>query len=160
MRNLLVFVGILFLAACGNIVDSSGLEDFDNSSLKQELKEKPFQPQLPTKTPFKVSDTQVIHLPNQDTVLMIDFMSYRDNERIKNTMGLMVVNGKNVESSNMEFEDVKIGDIKGKYAVNSADAMILKWTKDGISYDLTYFGKQSEKEITKADLIKTAESFE
>jgi hypothetical protein len=157
LKKLFVFVVIFFLAACGNSGTSSNLEDFDNSNLKEELSAKAFQPKLPTKTPFEVTDAQVSNAPNQDTVLTIDFTNSGESS---NYMGLMAVNGKNVESSKMEFEEVKIGDIKGKYAVNNAGTMILKWTENGISYDLTYFGKQSEKEITKEELIKTAESFE
>ncbi|EDL66608.1 DUF4367 domain-containing protein [Bacillus sp. SG-1] len=160
MKKLFVLVVVFLLAACGGIGGSSNLETFDNSKLKEELKEGAFQPRLPTNTPFKVTDTQVIHPPNQDTRLMIDFMSYGDNEKIKNTMGLVAVNGKNVESSMLEFEEVEIGEITGQYAVNGAEAMILKWSEDGISYSLTYYGKQSEKEVKKEELIDTAESFE
>jgi hypothetical protein len=60
----------------------------------------------------------------------------------------------------LDLEDVEIGGITGKYAVNDADAMILKWTEDGVSYGLTFFGKQSEKEISKEELIETGVSFE
>jgi hypothetical protein len=156
MKKLFVFVVFLFLAACGNSGDSSSLESFDNSNLKEELNREAFQPMLPTKTPFEVIDAQVSHPPNQDNVLMIDFMSSGKS----NHMGLMVVVGKNIESSLMGFEEVKIGDLKGKYAVKDTEAKILKWTEDGISYDLTYFEKQSKEDITKKELIKMAESFE
>lgn len=160
MKKLFVLFSILFLAACGSSGASNNLEDFDNSRLKEELKEVAFQPQLPTNTPFKVTETQVNHPPNQDTVLMIDFMSYGDDDKIKNTMSLMAVNGENIDDAIMEFEEVEIGDITGLYAVNDAEAMILKWEEAGISYTLTFYGKQSEKEITKEDLIDTAASFE
>ena len=54
MKKLFVFVGILFLAACGNSGASSNLEDFDNSNLKEDLQEETFQSELPTQTPFEV----------------------------------------------------------------------------------------------------------
>jgi hypothetical protein len=160
VKKLFVFFAIMFLAACGNSGASNGLEDFDNSSLKEELKEEAFEPQLPTNTPFKVTDTEVTHPPNQDSVLMIDFTSYGDDDKIKNTMSLMAVNGKNIDDAIMEFEDVEIGAITGQYAVNDAEAMILKWEEGGISYNLAFYGKQSEQDVTKEELIKTAESFE
>lgn len=161
MKKVMMLIAIIFLAGCGSSGDSSGLEDFDHSSLKEKLKEEAFQPQLPTETPFEVTDTQVTHPPNQDTVLMIDFMSYRDDGKIKNTMSLMAVNAKSVDDAILKFEEVTIGDITGQYVVNNAGAMILKWTKDGIAYNLTcYSGEISEEDVTKEELIQTAESFE
>ncbi|WP_409253319.1 DUF4367 domain-containing protein [Bacillus sp. SCS-153A] len=151
----LLLLNVLLLAACGSV--NSSLKNFDNTELKKEMEELAFQPKLPTKTPFEVTETDFRHPPSSDDIIMVDFMSFGDSN---NHMSLMVVNGKNVESSNMDFEDVEVGDTTGKYAVNDADAMILKWTEDGISYDLTFFGKQSEKEVTKEELIETAESFE
>ncbi|WP_113926877.1 DUF4367 domain-containing protein [Bacillus sp. P14.5] len=161
MKKIFVIIAVIFLTACGNSGASGGLEDFDHSRLKEELEEEAFQPQLPAKTPFEVTETQVTHPPNQDTVLMIDFMSYRDDNKIKNSMSLMAVNVKSVDDAILKFEEVKIGDITGKYTVNDAGAIILKWNKEGIAYNLTFYGgKVSEAEVTKEELILTAESFE
>ncbi len=71
----------------------------------------------------------------------------------------MTINGGTVQSD-MEFEVVKIGGKKGKYAVNDSRVMMLNWTENDIHYRLAYYGQQSEKEITKKDLIETAMSFE
>jgi hypothetical protein len=154
-RLFLLFVNVLLLAGCGG--GNSSLNTFDNTELKKEMEELAFQPKLPTKTPFEVTGTDVRHPPSSDDIIIVDFISSGEKN---NHMGLMVANGKNVESSNLDFEDVEIEDNTGKYAVNDADAMILKWTEDGVSYSLTFFGKQSEKEVTKEELIETAVSFE
>ncbi|MEI5909642.1 DUF4367 domain-containing protein [Bacillus spongiae] len=161
MKKTFVFLTVLFLTACANFGAFSSLEDFDNSSLKEELKGMAFQPKLPTITPFKVTDTQVIYDENQDNLMVIDFMSLDESDnRVNNRMSLEAFNGGNIEERNMRREEVEIGEITGRYKVNDAEAMILEWDKDGIYYSLIFYGKQSEKEVTKEELIKTAESFE
>ena len=145
----------LMLLGCSSGSDVT-LHSFDNSVLKEQTKEQSFQPELPTKVPFKVTDAQFSPPPKQDTVLTFDFYSQGESN---NHLSLMVVKGK-IASTEREFEEVEIGDEKGGYAVNGAGAQILKWSKGDVDYALTYFAKQSDDQISKEQLIETAKSFE
>lgn len=88
---------------------------------------------------------------------MVDFLS---SDQSSNQLSLMAVNGENIDSSDMVFEEVEIDDISGQYAVNDEDVMILKWSENGISYNLTYYGEETDHKVTKEELIQTAASFE
>ncbi|WP_064092927.1 hypothetical protein [Rossellomorea aquimaris] len=146
----------LLLLGCSSGTQST-LVDFDHAQLKKQIEVQGFQPKLPAKMPFEGAKAEFSPPPNQQDVLIFDFFSH--GEENKNHLGFMIVNGKN-SSSDMEFEDVSIGDIKGKYAVNNGDAQILRWKDGDIEYSLTYYGKQSDKEVSKGELIETAKSFE
>ena len=55
-------------------------------------------------------------------------------------------------------EEVKIGERKGQY-IASKEEQTLRW-KDGDSeYTLIYYTEQSNKKLSKTDLIETAKSF-
>ena len=146
----------LFLIGCSGGTQST-LADFDHTQLKKQIEDQGFQPKLPAKMPFEGAKAEFSPPPNQQEVLIFDFFSH--GEENNNHLGLMIVNGKK-GSSNMEFEDVSIGDLKGKYAVNNAEAQTLRWKDGEIEYSLTYYGKQSDKEVSKEELIETAKSFE
>ncbi|EDL66620.1 hypothetical protein [Bacillus sp. SG-1] len=156
-RFLFLFLTLsLMLAACSSGASGS-LESFDASDLRSDLEEMSFQPQLPTLVPFEVTDTDLRKPPSSENALMVDFLS---SDQSSNQLSLMAVNGENVESSEMVFEEVEIDDITGQYAVNDEDVMILKWSENGISYNLTYYGEETDHKVTKEELIQTAASFE
>jgi predicted CopG family antitoxin len=71
----------------------------------------------------------------------------------------MVVKDK-VGHSDMKFEKVEIGDLKGQYSVNDVKTKILRWKENDLEYSLIYYGHQSDKELSKEDLIETAKAFE
>ncbi|WP_456270970.1 DUF4367 domain-containing protein [Bacillus sp. AK031] len=156
MKKVLFMLTITILILFGCSSSNSTLHNFDTSQLEKEMDTLSFQPKLPTKIPFEETNAQFSQPPSSENIITIDFMSTGEST---NHLGLMIVNGKSVESSDLEFEEVTIGNNKGKYAVNNAGAMIVKWTDNNISYDLGYYGQQSDKEITKEELIETAESF-
>ena len=156
-RFLFLFVTLsLILVGCSSGANGS-LESFDATDLRTELDEMSFQPQLPTLVPFEVTDTDLRKPPSSDNVLMVDFLS---SDQSSNQLSLMAVNGENIDSSDMVFEEVEIDDISGQYAVNDEDVMILKWSENGISYNLTYYGEETDHKVTKEELIQTAASFE
>jgi hypothetical protein len=152
----LLVISVL-LMSCSNADggNDSSLHDFDNSDLREQLNQQDFKPKLPSKTPIEVKDAQFD--PPIAGHEIVTFDLYGEGSH----MGLMMVRGKEVSNrSDNEYEEVEIGDVKGEYGVDDAGVMHLDWTDDRIHYRLTYYGEQSEKEITKEELIETAESFE
>lgn len=158
MRKLFIILITLsvFLIGC-NSTNSTSLPEFENSTLKEKIKDAEFQPKLPTKLPFDASKAEFNPPPNSDDTLIFDFTS--EGEDKNNHLGLKVVKGKKISRDN-KGEEVEIGDNSGFYAENDADTQTLTWQEEEISYTLTYFGNQSYKEISKEELIKTAESFQ
>ncbi len=161
-KMLFILIAIPFLLlGCSNLSKNSQLSEFDNSDLKTKLEDQAFQPKLPSKLPFEVEQAEFTPPPKDYMPVTIHFLSSRNGNG--DHLELLIFNhkdGGNVQHSGVKFEDVKIGDIKAKYAVNDSEAMMLNWTEDDIFYGLTYYGKQSDTEITKEDLIETAKSFE
>jgi hypothetical protein len=157
MRKFFVILITLSLLLLGcNSTNSTALTEFDNSQLKEKIKDAKFQPKLPTKLPFEVSNAEFNPPPNSGDTLIFDFTS--EGEDNNNHLGLKIVKGKIISTDN-KGEKVEIGDNDGRYAENDADTQTLTWQEEEISYSLTYFGNQSDKEISKEELIKTAESF-
>jgi hypothetical protein len=152
----------LLLMGCSSSGTSGNtkLNDFDNTQLKAKLEDAAFQPQLPTKMPIEIKQADFTPPPKEHMPLSIHF--YGSGNGNGDHLELMVFNNQNgegVHNSGVNFEEVKIGDIKGKYGVNDSEAMMLNWTEDDNYYALTYYGQQSDTEITKEDLIETAKSF-
>ncbi|MGP4081110.1 DUF4367 domain-containing protein [Pseudalkalibacillus sp. R45] len=150
---------VLILAGCNS---SGSLYDYDNTKLKEELEERDFQPRVPTKLPFDEGQADLnpsIELGEgqDDTVIMIDFTSSGEADR--NLLGLEIVKDVEVDSD-MEYETVDIGELKGQFADNEAGNMVLNWKEGNINYTLSYYKEQSDTEITKEHLIETAKSFE
>ncbi len=155
----MVFVVLLVLAGCST---SGNLYDYDDTKLKEGLEERAFQPRVPTKLPFDDGQADLnppIELGEgqDDTVIMIDFTSSGEGNR--NLMGLEIVKDIDVHSD-MEYETVDIGELKGQFAETEAGNMVLNWKEDNMNYTLSYYKEQSDTEITKEDLIETAKSFE
>lgn len=161
MKKILVMLLPILLLVLGCSAGTS-LTEFDNTKLKEEINDQAFQPELPTKLPFEIEEA-VFTIPPQEqqpsNILSFDFFGSEDENGKGNHLSLMAVNGGKVES-NIEYEDVKIGDLKGNYAVNDEEEMILNWSENDIHYRLTFYVQQSENEVTKDDLIETAKSFE
>ncbi|MFC4557286.1 DUF4367 domain-containing protein [Virgibacillus kekensis] len=151
---LLITVGLL-LVGCGeetNGEKGTDLVAFDNSDLKSQLEDEPFQPKLPTELPFEVESARVSTDPVNERILTIDFFSKENHLSLMATKGMK-------GSSNLEFEEVEIGNIQGKYA-NSDQVKTIKWSEDDIQYRFSFLGKQSKEKVTKEELIAVAESFE
>ncbi|PGY12642.1 DUF4367 domain-containing protein [Bacillus sp. AFS031507] len=151
---LLAFVPLLLM---GCTASGSNLYEFDHSKLKEQVKDQEFQPELPSKLPLENMKASFSPIPDQADVQTFDF--FTNGKGNKNHLELLVVN-KKASSSNLKFEEVEIGDLNGQYAVNDEKAQILRWKENNLEYTLTYYGQQSDKELSKEDLIETAKSFE
>ncbi|UOY92411.1 DUF4367 domain-containing protein [Ectobacillus sp. JY-23] len=149
---------VAFLLASSLIVACSkgnnDLQNFDKTKLVSEVKKAEFQPKLPTQMPFQVKSTDVSSLGTQKNVMTIMFVGEGGEQ-----MGLQIVKGNVEYADDLKRETIKIGSKEGYYVKNDAGAQMLNWKDNGISYDLTYFSKQSKKEISKEQLIGVAESF-
>ncbi|WP_044022439.1 DUF4367 domain-containing protein [Bacillus sp. SG-1] len=153
MKKLFVFVTILFLAACGNSGASSNLEDFDNSDLKEGLQEEAFQSELPTKLPFAVRGATFTPTPGDQRELRQTFQFDGVDGQF---MDLRTNSGEVHFTGTDNDEQVKIGDHDGTIGETENGSLSLHW-KDG---DLTYHLMANGDEVTKEELIETAESFE
>ncbi|WP_226666268.1 DUF4367 domain-containing protein [Metabacillus litoralis] len=150
---------LLLVMGCSG---GKNLIDFDHTKLKEEIKEQSFQPKLPSNLPFDVEEAIFTPPPKEQqpsSILTFDFFGPENESGNKDHLSLMTVKGGKVESD-LEYEDVKIGDLKGKYALNDGKEMILNWIEDDVYYVLTFYVQQSDTKISKEDLIKTAKSFE
>ncbi|MFD1020981.1 DUF4367 domain-containing protein [Thalassobacillus hwangdonensis] len=156
MKKLIFMVISISVIFTGCVGDDVALHKFDNENLLNQLENESFQPKLPTKLPFKASHAQFTRPPNQTNLISIDIFS--DDEK-SDHLSMMVVKGDMESVSQSGFEQVEIGNIQGYYVKNQAGAMLLYWTDNSIDYQMTYFSPQSESEVTKEELIETAESF-
>ncbi|KGP72912.1 DUF4367 domain-containing protein [Pontibacillus yanchengensis] len=156
MRRLLVYYLTLSLILIGCSNEETNLTSFNNSELKSKLEEQSFHPKVPTKLPFKVSDTSFDAGPpdQKSNTYIIDFYG-TENEHL----GLTVSRGVAV-STNLETTGVEIGDEKGKFAENKNGVKYLSWEDEGIRYQLQYFSKTSDTEVNKGELIETAKLFQ
>jgi hypothetical protein len=153
MKRLFVLFVILFLGACGNSGTSSSLEDFDNSNLKEELKEEAFQSELPTKMPFEVKEATFTPTPGEQREVMQTFQFDGVDGQF---MDLKTNSGEVHFSGTDNEEQVEIGDNEGTFGKTENGSLSLHW-KDG---DLTYHLMANGDEVTKEELIETATSFE
>ncbi len=154
MKRFSVLIIMLCLVVFGCSKNNPNLIKFDNSKLSSQLKESTYHPKLPTQLPFEVKSAQADIQPNEGKVITI-YIVGKDGEQ----MGISIVNRKVEYGDNLKREKVKFGNKKGSYTKNDAGSMTLEWVDSGIHYDLTYFSKQSKKDISKEDLIDTAKSF-
>jgi hypothetical protein len=153
LKKFLIFVLILFLAACGNSGASSNLEDFDNLSLKEDLQEEAFQSELPTKMPFDVEGATFTPTPGDQREIIQSFQFHGVDDEF---MDLQTYSGEAHFSGTDNDEQVEIGDNEGTFGEYENGSFGLRW-KDG---DLTYRLMAKGDEVTKEELIETAESFE
>lgn len=149
--SLLVFA---CFALYGCNTNNENLYEFNPASLSDKLKETTFKPELPTKLPIKVDNTEVNSPESQSNVISILF-----SNKSGHMMELRAVHGKVNTVSGGKMEKVKIKSGEGSYHTNDQKAMMLDWDKNGIHYTLTYYTEQSGKKIDKSSLIKAAESF-
>lgn len=158
----IVFMFLLLLLLLIGCSGGTSLTEFDHTKLKEEINDQAFQPKLPTKLPFEIEEAVFTPPPKEQqpsNILSFDFFGSGDEDGKGNHLSLIAVNGGKVES-NKEYEDVKIGDLKGSYAVKDEEEMILNWSENDIHYRLTFYVQQSENEVTKEELIETAKAFE
>ena len=154
-KKLLILLPIILLLFAGCSSNGSNLYEFDNSILKEQVKDNGFQPKLPTKLPFENVKASFDSLPDQTDIKTFEFFSSRKGNN--NHLGLLVVKGKEGQS-NSKFEEVKIGERKGQYFV-SKEEQTLRWKDRDLEYTLIYYTEQSNMKLSKADLIETAKSF-
>ena len=154
MKKIMILLLVISILCLGCSNESKNLHNFDKSKLSSQLKEASFKPKLPTELPFEVKNAKAEMLKSQSNIINIFFVGKNGEQ-----MSLQIVKGKVNYSDDLKREKVVIGKNKGSYVKNDAGAMMLEWKDNGIHYDLTYFSKQSGKEIDKSDLIQTAKSF-
>jgi ABC-type glycerol-3-phosphate transport system substrate-binding protein len=155
-KKLLVLLAFVLLMCAGCNANGSNLYKFDPSTLKGQVKDHEIQPKLPTKLPLENVEASLSSPPDQGDVLTFYF--FTTGEGKNNHLELLVVKNK-ASHSNIKFEEVEIGDLKGHYAVNEDKAQILRWKEKDLEYSLIYYGQQSDKELSKEDLIETAKAF-
>ncbi|GAA0610293.1 hypothetical protein GCM10009001_29500 [Virgibacillus siamensis] len=147
-----ITVGLLLVGCSKQTSESGNLASFDSTDIKSQIEKEDFNPELLTVIPFKVEDTGVAKDPFNKEHITIDFFGEG------NHLSLAVFKG-DFQIQDNEYEEIKIGDIKGKYKTNKANTKILHWKENGISYSLSYLAQQSKEEVTKEELIAVAESF-
>lgn len=153
MKKLFVFVGILFLAACSDSGALSNLKDFDHSNLKEDLQDETFQSELPTKTPFEVKGATFTPTPGDQRETIQTFQFHGVNDEF---MDLKTFSGEANFSGTDNDEQVEVGENEGTIGETENGSLSLHW-KDG---DLTYHLMANGDDVTKDELIETAESFE
>ena len=94
-------------------------------------------------------------LPDQTDIKTFDF--FTNGKENNNHLELLVVKGKEGHS-NSKSEEVKIGERKGQY-IASKEEQTLRWKDGDLEYTLIYYTEQSNKKLSKVDLIETAKSF-
>jgi hypothetical protein len=154
-KKLLIFLPFVLLLFTGCSSNGTNLYAFDNSIVKKQVKDYGFQPKLPTKLPFENVKASTDSPPIQADIKMFDFFTYGKGNN--NHLDLLIIEGKE-GYSNAKSEEVKIGERKGQYYA-SKEKQILRWKERDLEYTLTYYTEQSNKKLSKADLIDTAKSF-
>ncbi|MBX0356807.1 DUF4367 domain-containing protein [Halobacillus sp. Nhm2S1] len=157
MKKLILLIALpVFIVGCGS---TDGLQEFDPTGLNEELEKVSFQPQLPTELPFEVKQADLSRPPElQQPVNTLNFDFYGEgNEHLS----LLTVNGSEVSSTSEEdYQEVEIDHISGGYFINDSGDQTLRWQEGDIQYVLKSMDQGSESDVSKADLIKMAESFE
>jgi hypothetical protein len=153
-KKLLILLAFVLLLLVGCNANSSKLYKFDNSTLKSQVKDLEFIPKLPSKLPFENVKATFSSPPDQGDLQTFDF--FTSGKGNNNFLELLVINNKEGFSGS-KFEEVKIGEIKGKYFKKT---QTLRWKDKNLEYSLMYHGEQSDKKLSKEDLIETAKSFE
>ncbi|MEW4306006.1 DUF4367 domain-containing protein [Rossellomorea marisflavi] len=151
-KALILIMGLLFLTACGNSASSS-LEEYDNSDLKNDIQNEPFQSELPTKLPFEVDSATFTPAPGEQSKTMQTFQFEGVDGQF---MDLKTNSGEVNFSGTDNDESVEIGDNEGTFGETKNGSLSLHW-KDG---DLTYQLMAKGDKVTKEELIETAKSFE
>ncbi|WP_201714633.1 DUF4367 domain-containing protein [Rossellomorea arthrocnemi] len=143
----------LFLMGCNQ--GSSNLEEYNQSELKEKVSKQNLQPKLPTKLPFELVESSFDAGPSgkESKKIIIDFYGEKNEH-----LGFVASSKVNL-SSDLEQENVDIGEVKGKYAENENGVKYLMWKDGEINYTLQYFSQASETKIEKQELIDTAKSF-
>ncbi|GEN52622.1 hypothetical protein [Halobacillus faecis] len=157
MKKLLFIIALpMVLFGCNS---QDGLQGFDSKELNQKLGDVSFQPKLPTELPFEVKQADFSQPPEvQQSVNTLNFDFYGEG---KEHLSLLTVNGGEVSStSEEEYQDVEIGSVSGAYFAHDSGDQTLRWKEEDIHYVLKFMGDQSETDVSKEDLIKTAEAFE
>lgn len=133
--------------------NSVSLHSFDDSAVRQKVKEKGYEAELPTKLPFKLKETGVRKV---GSVFHIEFI--REGQGKADELLLRVIDMEIGDyGQDQEFEKVKVNDNKG-YFSEKEGGLFLTWVKGEFQYFLTYSKSQSKTEIAKEEFIQVAES--
>ncbi|XQY93314.1 hypothetical protein ACNRWW_07940 [Metabacillus sp. HB246100] len=151
----LLVISIILLVGCNQAVN---IVAYDSVQLEKDLEKQAFQHKLPTSLPFKVEDTDITSLPNeQNKQITIDFYGLGTN-KLGDHLSLSVVNGGEV--GKLEGgRKVDLENNEGTYKSEQVEE-ILSWSEDNLHYRLTYYKEQSDTNVTKEELIEVANSFE
>jgi hypothetical protein len=152
VKKLIVFLAVLLLTACGNDA-SSNLEKFDHSKLEEDIKDEAYQSKLPTGFPFEIESASYTPVPENQRDTMQTFQFYGINgEYIELRTNSGEVHFSGIEGS----EQVSVNNHDGTFGETENGSLSLHW-EDG---DITYHLMAKGDEVTKEELIATAESFE
>ncbi|MFD1020749.1 DUF4367 domain-containing protein [Thalassobacillus hwangdonensis] len=144
----MIMMSILVTGCSGRIPE---LEEFNPTSLKQEIQHVNFQMQLPHKLPFDVSSFEVYHSPLSLPMIEIVFIGEEENR-----LSLMIMDAEVASINTDKYEGIKIGNKTGSY-IESDDGKTLIWSSEGVSYELQLL--DGDHDYSKAHLIAVAESF-
>ncbi|MEI5908041.1 DUF4367 domain-containing protein [Bacillus spongiae] len=139
---------MVLLIGCSN---GSDLQEYEHSSLKDDLKGEPFQAKLPTKLPFEVELATFTPAPTEEQKESIQTFQF---DGINGELLDMKAFKNEVDYGEIDKEEVTIGGETGYYFENENDAKILIWINEGMNYELATM----EKSITKNDLVEVAKS--
>ncbi|GGF26879.1 hypothetical protein GCM10010954_27400 [Halobacillus andaensis] len=157
VQRLFFVTMLVFLVGCSD-GSADDLEPFDHSALEEELNAESFQPKLPAQLPYEVEDYNYTPGPmsQKDTLLNFEFIG-----KGPTIIELMTTKGDINYGDDVATEQVEVGDTQGEYGESKDESSKrLVWKEDDISYELKYFMEGSEKNITKDELIQSAESFQ
>ncbi|MEN8698311.1 DUF4367 domain-containing protein [Bacillus infantis] len=155
-RGILILVVLLLAAAGGGWTYARGnMHEYDYTQETTQLKREklPMEIKLPERMPFpdmKVWETY------SDGVGQVDLTFMNKN---KNTVELVIKKEEFEYEEGLKQEEVRIGDLEGRFIPDDDDKRILYWEDDGVHYQITYIPLLTPSEVSRTQMIKMAESF-
>jgi uncharacterized protein YacL (UPF0231 family) len=152
-------LSIICLSLVGCNSEEKNLNKYDNDELQSKLKkldEVDYDIKTPSLMPFNVKEEDID--TSDRRLITITFKGENDEK-----LDIQVAKQPDsVYQASDDEEMVMVGDEQGKYLIPSGrkSIMVLKWNIKNVSYDMGYYNLESNKEISKKDFIKIAESFE
>ena len=120
-----------------------------------EMESLPFDAKFPTKVPFEqmtLYESQTDRKQQMDVTLANVNKSFLEIKISKNRMEY----AEGVKRKNVSIDN----EFQGTFIPNHSGKRILLWEDNGIFYEITYFQKLTQYEVSKNQLVKMAESFE
>lgn len=153
----IVMLSVIVVMTIRLSTESNKMYDYDYLEVAKqiEIESLPFDYKFPTKVPFEqmtLYESQTDGKQQMVVTLANVHKSFLDIQISKNCIEYTDdVKRKNV-SINNEFQGTFIPTHSGK--------RILLWEDNGVYYQITYFQKFTQYEVSKNQLVKMAESFE